>query len=343
MTHSPPPDQRPPRLRDDEPIALLVTFLTFGAIFTWVLTQGRNTWDLSSFLPGVGNAPTATVSPAPTVSPPAPPAAPAPPAPPTGVTGNLGNATGNVTGNLTPPAGSAPQPPAVIPPTAEVSPPGGQLPPAPVPTTAPTPNPPGVTPTRPAPPTVVGKVIVFPDVPSNYWAAPFIAALSARGIIGGFPDGSFRPNEPVTRAQYAVQLQKAFTKPDRRPPKSFTDVPADSRWATAVDQAVKANFMSGYPEGDFRPEQQVSRVEAVASMMQGLGIAEPADPEAILQPYSDRDQIPSWARGRMAAAIQAGLFTGDSTTQQLQPTQAATRADIAALVFRGIEFSQAKR
>jgi hypothetical protein len=190
---------------------------------------------------------------------------------------------------------------------------------------------------------VTGKVIVFPDVPNNYWAAPFIAALSARGIIGGFPDGTFRPNQPVTRAQYAVQLQKAFAKPDRRPPKQFTDVPATSRWATAVDQAVKANFMSGYPEGDFRPEQQVSRTEAVASMVQGLGLQEPADPEAILQPYSDRNQVPSWARGRVAAAIQAGLFSGDPDTQLLQPIQPASRADIAALVFKGLEYSEANR
>lgn len=328
MSNSLPPDQRPPRLRDDEPIALLVTFLTFGAIFWWALSQGRATWDLSSFFPVVTGspAPTAAPSPQPTASPPTS-IAPGVPGTPTTVPASPAPAPQPTVGVVSPEgivASPAPVPTLPTPPTAIA--PAPSVPPRPVP-----------------PPPLSGKAKTFPDVPTNYWAAPFITALSARGIIDGFPDGTFRPNQPVTRAQYAVQLQKAFTKPDRRPPKQFTDVPPNSRWATAVDQAVKANFMTGYPEGDFRPEQEVSRVEAVTSMVQGLGLKQPADPEAILQPFADQGQVPSWARGRVAAAIQAGLFSGDPESQLLKPTLSATRADIAALVFRGVEFSDATR
>lgn len=322
MSNSVPPGQRPPRLRDDEPIALLVTFLAFGAIFWWALSQGRGGWDLSTWVPGITGAPSPTLSPSPLPTE-SPAIAPSP------TLRESARENGVITVDPTP----SPQPTTgVIDPQPTVS---------PSPTTGPT----GVVPASPAPtrpvpaPTVAGKPIAFADVPQNYWAYPFIAALSARGIIGGFPDGTFKPNEPVTRAQYAVQLQKAFTKPDRLPPKPFTDVPPGSQWSNAVDKAVKGNFMSGYPEGDFRPEQQVSRVEAVASMARGLGLTEPADPEAILQAYQDRNQVPVWARGRMAAAIQAGIFSGDRDTQLLNPNQAATRADIAALVYKGLESS----
>ncbi len=327
-----PPDQRPPRLRDDEPIALVVTLLAFGAIFWWALSQGRSGWDFSSFLPGVTSSPTPTATsfPLPTTTPTVPPS---PPVQNRGQ-GNRGQGTvqGEEATDVT--SGSSPQPTtdaiAQAPPTVSPFPPTGQTGVVPA----------SPTPTRPAPaPTLTGEPIPFADVPQNYWAYPFIAALSARGIIGGFPDGKFKPNEPVTRAQFAVQLQKAFTKPDRLPPKQFTDVPPGSQWSNAVDKAVKGNFMSGYPEGDFRPEQKVSRTEAVASMVRGLGLAEPADPEAILQVYSDRNQVPVWARGRMAAAIQAGIFAGDPDTQLLHPNRPATRADIAALVYKGLEFS----
>ncbi|MDX2241380.1 MAG: S-layer homology domain-containing protein [Leptolyngbyaceae cyanobacterium bins.302] len=338
MSNSLPPDQRPPRLRDDEPIALLVTFLAFGAIFWWALSQGRGTWDLASFVPGLSGSPAPTTSPSafPTLAPTSP------------ATVDRGTGTSNPAGVTSSPA-PTPQPtvglgtsePQVVPTAAPT------VIPTVAPTAAPT-NPSGVTPASPspvppAPPSSAspapGKAIAFPDVPANYWAAPFIGALSARGIIGGFPDGTFKPNQPVTRAQFAVQLQKAFTKPDRQPPKQFTDIPPGSRWATAVDKAVKANFMSGYPEGDFRPEQDVSRAEAVTSMAQGLKLQQPADPEAILQGYRDRDQVPSWARGRIAAAIQAGIFSGDPDTQLLNPARPATRADIAALVYKGLEAS----
>lgn len=303
MSNSSPPGQRPPHLRDDEPIALLVAFLAFGAIFFWALTQGRQGFDFSRWL-------------------------------------NQPNQTNQTATNLLPWLQS-PSPSAtatIVPPTIQVSPtvtPTATTSPealATTPTLTPTPAPTQtIVPAVPPP----QAAIAFPDVPTSYWAYPSIAALSARGIIGGFPDGRFRPNEPVTRGQFAIQLQKAFTKADQLPPKKFPDVSAN--YATAVDKAVKSNFMTGYPDGTFRPEQQVSRVEAVSSMVKGLGTQVPADPEAVLRAYPDNAEIPSWARGSMAAAIQAGLLPGDPTNQSLKPNQAATRADVAALVYKGME------
>lgn len=52
----------------------------------------------------------------------------------------------------------------------------------------------------------------FPDVPSNYWASSFIQELVTRQVIAGFPDGTFRPEEPVTRAQFASMIRKAFSR-----------------------------------------------------------------------------------------------------------------------------------
>lgn len=305
MSNSSPPGQRPPHLRDDEPIALLVAFLAFGAIFFWALTQGRQGFDFSSWL-------------------------------------NQPNQSNQTATTLFPWLQTSPSPSAtatIVPPTIQVSPtatPTATTSPevavTPTPTLTPTPTPTQtIVPVAPSP----QAAIAFPDVPNSYWAYPFIAALSARGIIGGFPDGTFKPNEPVTRGQFAIQLQKAFTKPDQSPPKQFPDVSAN--YATAVDKAVKSNFMTGYPDGTFRPEQQVSRVEAVSSMVKGLGTQIPANPEAVLQAYPDNAEVPAWARGSMAAAIQAGLLPGDPNSQSLNPRQAATRADIAGLVYKGME------
>lgn len=318
MSNSSPPGQRPPRFRDDEPIALLVVFLAFGAIFFWALTQGRQGFDVSSWLnqPGETAArrfPFLQLSPSPTptvtLSPPTVQASP----------------TVSPTVQVSPTVAASPtaSPTPTISPEVSVVTPTPTLTPTPVPTQTVVPVPPPQ------------AAIAFPDVPNTYWAYPFIAALSARGIIGGFPDGNFKPNEPVTRGQFAIQLQKAFTKPDQRPPKQFPDVPAN--YGSAVDKAVKSNFMTGYPDGTFRPEQQVSRVEAVSSMVKGLGTQVPANPEAVLQAYPDNTEVPAWARGSMAAAIQAGLLPGDPNSQLLKPNQAATRADVAALVYKGME------
>lgn len=69
--------------------------------------------------------------------------------------------------------------------------------------TAPTPAPAFPTPSAAA---------TFPDVAPDYWARPFIQALAARNAIAGFPDGTFKPNEPVDRAEFAAMIQKLLTK-----------------------------------------------------------------------------------------------------------------------------------
>lgn len=346
MTNSSPPEQRPPRRREDEVIAVVVTFLAFAAIFGWGVSQGQ-AWDPSRFVSGIFTTP----SPAPTDEPPAPnPQASISPTPSPIPEGGPSLDTtqpdvpisplqpGSEQATLGPYDSRVPRP-EQSPVPQETDPSATVIPVVPVPSDRFSPTPEASKPSPSPTPTTPGTPIAFADVSKDFWAYPFITALSARGIIGGFPDGSFRPNQPVTRGQFAVQLQKAFTKPDQSPPKNFTDVPANNLWFEAVDRAVKANFMSGYPDGTFQTEQQVSRVEAVASIARGLGLPEPTDPGAVLQGYVDRNQVPDWARGKVAAAIQAGLFSGDPDTRELKPTQAATRADIAALVYQALERS----
>ncbi|PHM10705.1 S-layer homology domain-containing protein, partial [Nostoc sp. 'Peltigera malacea cyanobiont' DB3992] len=66
------------------------------------------------------------------------------------------------------------------------------------------------------------------DVSSDYWARPFIQVLADNNVIAGFPDGTFRPNQPVTRAEFAALIQKAFSTQNRVRQLSaggFSDVP----------------------------------------------------------------------------------------------------------------------
>jgi parallel beta-helix repeat protein len=106
---------------------------------------------------------------------------------------------------------------------------------------------------------VSGKVnfigeFTFADV-QGYWAQPYIEALAAKEIIAGFPDGSFKPNEPVTRAQFAAIVSKAFTPAPQREAVNFEDV-SSNFWAyQAIQTASKGGFVAGYPGGVFQPQQ----------------------------------------------------------------------------------------
>ena len=99
----------------------------------------------------------------------------------------------------------------------------------------------------------------FSDI-QNHWARLFIEGLATQGIISGFPDGTFRPNQAMSRAEFAALLQKAFQKPTKRPYVPFVDVPGKHWAAPASQKAFETGFISGYPGNRFRPDASIARM-----------------------------------------------------------------------------------
>lgn len=174
----------------------------------------------------------------------------------------------------------------------------------------------------------------FTDVPTGYWAERFIVDLASRDVIAGFPDGSFRPNAPVTRAQYAAMVRKAFNKVKIRNPVAFVDVPG-AYWATpAIDEAYGMGFLSGYPGNVFRPEQNIPRTQVLVSLSSGLNYA--PQNTASVNVYSDASLIPTYAVPGVAAATERRLVVNYPNVQILNPNQNATRADVAAFIYQAL-------
>ncbi len=181
---------------------------------------------------------------------------------------------------------------------------------------------------------LTGGAVAFKDVPAGYWAKTYIEALASKNIIAGFPDGTFKPNEPVTRAQFAAIITKAFQPQAKRQGVQFPDVQSNF-WAYQVIQsAYQGNFVSGYPDRTFKPQQQIQRVQAIVSLANGLGLN--ANNQNILSVYTDASQIPQYATGSVAAATARRLVVNYPTVKQLNPNRQATRADIAAFVYQAM-------
>lgn len=102
----------------------------------------------------------------------------------------------------------------------------------------------------------------FHDVPKNFWAANYIGYVQQFGIISGYADGSFRPNAPVTRAEFAV-IASRFEKLTEGG-KHFTDVPSAHWAAKYIDFAATRGWVTGYADGTFKPENPISRAEVAA-------------------------------------------------------------------------------
>lgn len=187
-----------------------------------------------------------------------------------------------------------------------------------------------------APAPVVAQTNSFSDVPSGYWATDFIQALSSRGIIKGYPDGTFKPESPVTRAEFAAMIGKAFSKDKVRNAVGFADVPS-SYWAYSVIQnAYQIGFLSGYPGSVFRPEQKIPREQVLVSLANGLSYSANNSVSTDLQVYNDASQISSYARSSIAAATEKSIVVNYPSVTILNPDRNATRAEVAAFIYQAL-------
>lgn len=168
----------------------------------------------------------------------------------------------------------------------------------------------------------------------GHWAEKQITALAQRNIIKGFNDGSFRPEEPVTRAQFAAILESAFPQMGTvRPAQAFVDVP-DTFWGhKAIAQSFAKGFMSGFPSGEFRPGEQIPRVQVLVSLVSGMKLSG-GDPEKLKDSFKDAEEIPNYALQAIASATQNRLVVNHPDPNQLAPNRPATRAEVAAMVYQ---------
>ncbi|MEH1923069.1 S-layer homology domain-containing protein [Nostoc sp.] len=191
-----------------------------------------------------------------------------------------------------------------------------------------------VTPAKPK--SIIPPPIAFNDVPDNFWSRRFIDVLSARGILKGFPDYSFRPNQPVNRAEFAAILEKAFDQEPSKTAIAFQDVPTKF-WATpAIDQAISAGFLKGYPKKTFKPQQNISRVQVLVALVSGLNLKAPTSPNQIISVYKDAKDIPPYAIAKIAAATTNGLVVNYPNPQILDPNKVASRAEVAAMIHQAL-------
>ncbi len=173
----------------------------------------------------------------------------------------------------------------------------------------------------------------FPDI-QGHWAQAYIEALAKQQIITGFPGGTFQPDAPVTRAQFATIVSKALTPAPRLGAPNFTDVSSSFWGFAAIQTAARGGFLRGYDDGSFQPDLQIPRVQVLVALANGLGL--PAADAGVLSRFQDAAQIPTWATSSVATATQQRLVVNYPNLPQLNPGRQATRAEVAAFVYQAL-------
>ena len=111
----------------------------------------------------------------------------------------------------------------------------------------------------------------FSDVSADKWYNNAVSTLSRMGVIGGYADGTFRPDAPISRAEFA-KIAVSFTQNNGSAVYNyFTDVKTTDWFAPYVTAAKDAGLIEGYSDGSFKPESKITRAEACAIVNRTLG------------------------------------------------------------------------
>ncbi len=173
---------------------------------------------------------------------------------------------------------------------------------------------------------------VFPDVSGDHEFAQSIKFMKDNNVFQGYPDGTFQPDRVLNRAeQLKVYMLMHGIDPLASLYKNcFPDVKEDW-YARYVCFAKEQGFVEGYPDGTFKPEQEVNKVEALKMLgeIQGWVMPEPDD----VDPFSDTPAN-EWYAKYVSFAKNAGLLTEEG--DEFGPAEGLTRAVTAELLFRAL-------
>ena len=176
---------------------------------------------------------------------------------------------------------------------------------------------------------------IFRDVPGGYWASCDINKLTENNVIAGYPDRTFKPALPVSRAEMASLIVKGFNLNDEMtaPQQNFDDVPIE-HWANdKINKAVANGLMSGYPNNTFHPDEALSRAEALTIISKGVNCPmDECKAKEILSQYCDGNDVASWAQIPIAKALESGATVDMPNPQEIAPNRDASRAEVASML-----------
>lgn len=179
------------------------------------------------------------------------------------------------------------------------------------------------------------SMVSFSDVSSTYWANSFITELTKLTIVKGFPDGSFRPDDVVTKAQFAAIVRRAFEQAKVRDAIAFRDV-SSSYWAYgAIREAYEMGFFGVTETDEFNPTLRLTRLDILVALANALNYTTTTGSvETILATYTDAASIPTQYRSLIAALTERGIIVNYPSTSRLELTRVATRSELSAFVYQ---------
>lgn len=177
----------------------------------------------------------------------------------------------------------------------------------------------------------------FLDVQTGDWFYDAVMFVYGEGMMNGTSSTTFSPDATTTRGMIVTILHRLAGSPASRESADFLDVPAGQYYSEAVAWASENGIVNGYDDGNFGPDDTITREQMAAILyryagFQGYDVSAKAD----LSDFSDAGTVSGYAQEAIRWANAAGLVRGTSTTT-ISPKAGATRAQVAAILMRFCE------
>lgn len=180
----------------------------------------------------------------------------------------------------------------------------------------------------------------YSDLAENHWAFKQIKQLSEQSVVVGYPDGTFKPDENVTRAEFASMAIRALGQEHTNvvQPVKFTDIDSDFWAFESIQKAIYFDLISASnAEGKFRPEDPVSRAEALSIAVNALTTEQISEQKAkyvLSKIYKDVEKIPSWFIVPAGKAEILGMVVcSPENVGTMDAERPATRAEVTAILY----------
>ncbi|GIQ70792.1 leucine-rich repeat protein [Xylanibacillus composti] len=179
---------------------------------------------------------------------------------------------------------------------------------------------------------------LFSDV-AGHWAEEDIRRLSAQDVVNGYPDGTFRPNHDMTRAEFVTMVVQALNlEPSAGSGYAFAD--SAHHWAReAIATAAASGIVTGYDEMTFGVNDPITREQMALMIVRALQLETGAGGTSA---FADQHAISEWAREAVAVLQAEGMMDG-YPDGSFRPQQKVTRAEAVAVLARGFAWLHANR
>jgi uncharacterized repeat protein (TIGR02543 family) len=143
---------------------------------------------------------------------------------------------------------------------------------------------------------------------SGHWAQGYIEKWTGSGLANGYPDGTFQPDNQISRAEFVTLVNKAFNKQNTNATCDFPDVATSDWYYLQVASGKAAGYISGYPDGSFGPGNHISRQEVASIIVKLKGLS--ANSDDAIQSLTDAGDFPAWSRSSINAVVAGQIMRG---------------------------------